>query len=589
MLPSIAPSTPQPTQHALLVAWGHFAHELDLVAPFFTIPIPQKTVHQPPAAKLLTLFLGLLSGCEYLSDFSLGPAPLSRDPVVAAAWGLPTLASASAVSRTLAACTPASLHALQQVIDQLTAPFLHRAIADLCTHQQPLQLDVDLTGRPVSSSSQSYPGAAFGYMDGEIRLGYQLAAICLHTRHYGRLWLVGQHHPGDTVSTACLLDLLRAAEARLGVHPRRRTELLDARIAIQQAGLAAATAKVGRIASSLNTVRTQREQVHTAQQQVRRRLTRLIDYPVSPQQDAPFGALSQAQQQQAVLDHRADRLTQQYVRLLARQRQVQAQIQQLQAGLGSLQQRLAELARQNVAQLDPPRCRLRMDAGFCSGELLTVILELGYEIETKAGHRAAESLVARVTPETVWTRVGKNAEMVGWTNYQMRHCPYPVSVALERFYTPQGRKYSVLVRSQEAPNTPCPDLREWFHSYNARQLIEAGFKQSKTVFKVQRLWSRSAVGMQVQALLALFAANFVAWARDWLTERVQVETASAARALSRPKQLVRVAANSLAAVEYEGNAVVVRFSALSGLPGTVIYLHGPPTAEVGGIGSISRC
>jgi hypothetical protein len=78
MLPSPAPLAPQPTQHALLVAWGHFAHELDLVTPFLTIPIPQKTVHQPPAAKLLTLFLGLLSGCEYLSDLSLGPAPLGQ-------------------------------------------------------------------------------------------------------------------------------------------------------------------------------------------------------------------------------------------------------------------------------------------------------------------------------------------------------------------------------------------------------------------------------------------------------------------------------------------------------------------------------
>src|SRR4051812_25379098 len=97
MLPSPAQPAPQSTQHAVLVAWGHFAQELDLVAPFLTIPIPQKTVHQPPAAKLLTLFL--------------------------------------------------------------------------------------LTGRPVSSASHSYPGAAFGYMDGAIRLGYQLAAVCLQTRN----------------------------------------------------------------------------------------------------------------------------------------------------------------------------------------------------------------------------------------------------------------------------------------------------------------------------------------------------------------------------------------------------------------------
>jgi hypothetical protein len=57
-----------------------------------------------------------------------------------------------------------------------------------------------------------------------------------------------------------------------------------------------------------------------------------------------------------------------------------------------------------------------------------------------------------------WTRVGQNAEMLGWTNYQMQTCPYALTVGLERFYTPQGLKHSVLVRSQESPTAPLPDL-----------------------------------------------------------------------------------------------------------------------------------
>jgi hypothetical protein len=589
MLPSTALDHPQLTQHALLVAWGHFAQSLDVVPQFLTVPIPQKTVHAAPVSKLLTLFLGLLTGCEYLSDLSLGSTPISRDPVVAAAWGLPTLASTSAVSRTLAACTPASFHALQQVVDRLTAPFLQQALTALRAQQAPLQLDVDLTGRPVSSTSQTYPGAAFGYMDGEIRLGYQLAAICLHTPQYGRLWLVGHHHSGDTVSTTCLSALLAAAETRLGCHPRRRTELLQARIATQQIQLAAAAQGATTLATQVRTLHTRREEVHALQQQLRRRITRLTADPISPQQAGPFGALTQAQQQLAAVDQRAARLMQQVAQLLDRQRQVQAQIHQLQTALQSLQARHAELAAANAAQPDAPRCRLRMDAGFCSGETLTRVLELGYEVETKAGARAAAALRARITPDMRWTRVGKNAEMIGWANYQMYNCPYPVLVALERFHTPHGLKYSVLVRNQEAPTTPVPDLREWFASYCARQTIEAGIKQSKTVFKVQRLWSRSAVGMQVQALLTLFAANFVAWGREWLQERVEVETASAARALRRPKQLVRVAANSPATVERANGEVVVRFSSLSGLPGTVIHLVGPPGGERVLNRFISRC
>ena len=68
-----------------------------------------------------------------------------------------------------------------------------------------------------------------------------------------------------------------------------------------------------------------------------------------------------------------------------------------------------------------------------------------------------------------------------------------------------------------------------------------------------------------------------------------METASAARTLSRPKQLVRVGANSLADVESGDGQVVVRFSPLSGLPGTIIHLVEPPVGEAGVSRSISRC
>jgi hypothetical protein len=89
---------------------------------------------------------------------------------------------------------------LQQQLDLLDDPFLQRALTDLHSQNQPLLLDADLTGRPVSDGSTTYPDARFGYMDGEIRLGYQVAAVCLHTTRYGRQWLVGQQHPGDSLS-----------------------------------------------------------------------------------------------------------------------------------------------------------------------------------------------------------------------------------------------------------------------------------------------------------------------------------------------------------------------------------------------------
>jgi len=240
-----------------------------------------------------------------------------------------------------------------------------------------------------------------------------------------------------------------------------------------------------------------------------------------------------------------------------------------------LQERYEGLSQDNARQSDPPRCRLRMDAGFATGENLTEIIELGYEVETKSANEAlVQALRNRVTADQEWTRVGKNAEMVGWTDYQTNTCPYPLTVGLERFHTPKEVRHAVLIRSQEGPVTTCPDLPAWFHGYNARQTIEAGNKQEKTTFKVQHLMSRSPAGIQIQAILTVFAANFVRWADEWIRPRVEQSNRRFDGVLSSPKHLVRVAANSLAAVERNGSRLFVRFSPLSSFEGVVIRLSG---------------
>lgn len=581
-LASAVPGAPaQPTQHAMLVVWGHFAQTLALPSHLATVPVPEKTVQHTPQAKLLTVLLGILAGNEYLRDLSHGPAPICRDPTVASAWGLPALPSASGVAHTLSVCDGPSLHLLQTALDTIATPFWTRALGELRAHQQPVQLDVDLTGRPVSSSSQTYPGAAFGYMDGQVRLGYQVAAVCWQTPLFGRQWLAGYQHAGDTGSTTCLGELILAAEARLGCHPRRRIELLDGRIAVQQGAITAAAQQVTTLAAQAQALHRAQEQTHRDWQAAHRRITVLQLEPISPHQGGLYGALTHEQQRVQRLTRREVRLHAQLEQLRQRQRSAQADVTVAQAALAPLAARRAQLALENAQLLDAPRCCLRMDAGFCSGENLRLVLELGYEIETKVGHRGViAALRERLSPQTVWTRVGQNAEMVGWTNYYIRTCPYPVTVALERFHTPQGLKYSVLLRSQDDPTAPCPDLREWFSSYNARQTIEAGNKESKTVFKVQHLWSHSAMGMQIQLALTLFAANFVAWSQEWMEGRVITPNRGMAQDLSRPKYLVRVAANSPALVEQEQGQVVVRFSPLSSLAGTVIHLAGPQPVQL---------
>lgn len=70
--------------------------------------------------------------------------------------------------------------------------------------------------------------------------------------------------------------------------------------------------------------------------------------------------------------------------------------------------------------------------------------------------------------------------MVVWRDYELKGCPYPVDVGLERFHTGRSLKYGVLIHFGE--DEVCEDPVEWFRRYNGRQSIEAGIKENKRVF-----------------------------------------------------------------------------------------------------------
>ncbi|MCP5080510.1 MAG: hypothetical protein GY948_02315 [Alphaproteobacteria bacterium] len=178
--------------------------------------------------------------------------------------------------------------------------------------------------------------------------------------------------------------------------------------------------------------------------------------------------------------------------------------------------------------------------------------------------------------QPAWQGVGKNAEMMAWTPYHFHTCPYPLTVGLQRFHTPKGVLHTVLIRYPEQDQTMAPDLKAWFDDYNGRQTIEAGNKEEKTTFKVQHLMSRSSAGIRIQAMLTVFAANFVRWADEWIRPQVEHSSKRFDRVLSSPKRLVRVAANSPAVIDYSGDQVLIRFSSLSSFGGVVIRLTNTP-------------
>jgi hypothetical protein len=407
----------------------------------------------------------------------------------------------------------------------------------------------------------------------------------LQTRLFGRQWLSARQHPGDTLSAPCLLDLVQEAERRLGCHPRRRTELLAQRIRVCEQAIGTLQARLLEVDPRLVAQLARCERLNQQIQAAETQMAQLLGQPASSRQSGPYSLLSRRHKQvtgwHRQLAHAQQRLGElNAVRQHQRQRSQQELVAQ-QAELQRLQARLERFGRENAQQAHPPHCKMRTDAGFTSGDNLTELIELGYDVETKSGNPAIlHALQSRVTPETAWTAVGKNAEMVAWPDYQSHTCPYPLTVGLERFHTPKGLLHAVLLRYQDAVPTTGFDLPQWFHDYNGRQIVEAGNKEEKTTFKAQHLMSHSPAGIEIQALLTVFAANFVRWAGHWVRERTECSTRRFDSALASPKRLVGVAANSPATVERLPGRESVRFSPQSSFGGVVIRLSDGPAYQL---------
>jgi hypothetical protein len=170
------------TEHAMLVIWGAFAQKIGLITSLEKVKIGQRKREHSPQSKLIEFLVAILVGCEYLQDISHGAHPLDQDQAVAEAWGQPGWADYSGVSRTLKACSSATVNEIEQVLQAISQPFIDQEVTLALQRQGVLVYDGDLTGRPVSNTSTSYPGVAFGWMSDEVKLGFQVALVSLHSR-----------------------------------------------------------------------------------------------------------------------------------------------------------------------------------------------------------------------------------------------------------------------------------------------------------------------------------------------------------------------------------------------------------------------
>lgn len=222
--------------------------------------------------------------------------------------------------------------------------------------------------------------------------------------------------------------------------------------------------------------------------------------------------------------------------------------------------RLKQFKEENGTNPCPIRADFRLGAGFGTRENVVLSTEMGYEIYTKPySDWLTPCLKKRVIPQTIWTRVGGNAEMIAWKAERFSDFPYPIDVVLERFYTGQTQRHSTLIHF--GPTLVTTDLTAWFRRYNARQLIKIGIKEGKNVFAMHHLKVRSAPATFLQEHFAVFAANFVRWAARWLTQQCpQISSGWQNTAQPKVKEQVKVAAHTSAWVDWQDQGCLLRFT-----------------------------
>jgi len=565
-------SKTQHTQHAFLVAWGWFAEEIGLLRGFQTLHLKQKHYHHSPQTKALEFLVSILGGLQHLQDISLAAHPLDKDVVVAEAWGQTEWADYSGVSRTLSGLSWEEAHQIAQILDEISQKMIDAELSLLRSEKQRIRLDGDLTGLPVSNTSRTYPNAAFGHMDDEIRLGYQAAVVSLESPSYTRLWLSGTHHPGDTVSCTQAEALILAAEARTGLRPLRRTELLKKRIQGGEQTLAE-TQKRRKIQEQA--VQQAKVRLAEAEKLVQERQEELAlqekTYQERQRQERPTSRLALTRKRRQAAAKRVESRQTAWKTAQNRLDKTTAHWKEQMDNLEVLSKRLKRFEQENTANSQPVEADFRLDAGFGTYENVALAIEMGYEVYTKPhGNQTLAYLRQQVNDQTAWTRVGANAELVAWSNLQFKKCPYPLDVAIERFYTGQTLKHSALFHFGTDPVTQ--DLPGWFKKYNGRQIIEAGIKEGKQVFYLHHIKVRSEPAIYLQECFVLFAANFIRWASHWLAEQaLPVKKALDIRNLGVKRQ-VQVGAHVSAQVIQNSEGKLLKFSQQSAFAGRMIQV-----------------
>jgi len=484
----------------LMTALGHFAQEIGLPNSLrHFVHIRQKQIRFAPIDKLLTFFISLVEGCGYTSDINHRLRPY---PALARAWDLPEFAGQNAVNGTLHQLTWAHVQQIEQAFQFL---FERNSLALRQSRQEPLVVDIDTKGLPVSPRSRRFEWAERGYFPGgrnQKGLQYTAAFIGAGVREV----LGGHLAPGYAHVTHGLPAILKLIEKRLG-PPLRRGDLLRQRARLLQAE---AEAQRDRGANCEQQIQQHYLQLHRCQQRI-------------SAHQAQIQALKARIQR---LPKRARKLKRQLAahqdKVHRDRRRVKAhrqQIDQLQHRIVQVRQE-AELLRESSQNLlglantpiDLGQIRLlvlRGDSGLGSSDIITSMMECGYLFVVKGRDaRTARNLMAAILANE-WKPVDTHLRAAEAKSTRLNGCPFDVRLVVCERTNDRGRmSHYVLVTNLPASTYGTVALVGF---YNARQTIEAFNKVIGNVLFLDHLRTGSITANEVVAQLAMLAYDFLSW------------------------------------------------------------------------------
>jgi hypothetical protein len=491
----------------LLVAMGHFAHQIGLPATFrHCVHIRQKRLRHNPVDKLLAFFISLVEGCGYTSDID---AALKPYPALAQAWTLPTFPGQNLVNETLHLLTWRHVREIDQVFQVL---FEGQGLARQQPRDVPLIVDVDMMGLRVSPGSHTIEWAEVGYFPkakGQKGLQFSAAFIGVNFREV----LGGLLAPGYAHILNQMPALLELIEKRLGSPPRRgdllrqRARGLKARARECHAHEDACEASIQRRYQQIS-ARQIRARVHQAQITALKARGRRL-----PKRAKRLRKLLTKHQTQLRWYRQQERAS---LKEIERLRQRVVHWHREAATLHEETCALLQLAEGPVALGQTRLILVRGDAGLGTVDTVTVLCERGYLFVLKGRDpRTAHKLASGVAPAD-WQRVEANLRAAEAIEQKLTGCPYALRLVLcERTDSKGALGHYFLVSNLPLSTYGTPELVRF---YNGRQTIEAFNKVIGGVLCLRHLRTGSIIANYAVTQMAMMAHDFLSWsARAFFT------------------------------------------------------------------------